>query len=237
MLTGMRRLARFPFYPLLLGVYAVLFLWSVNVGQVVIGETLRSMAVLSGLGLVVFLACLALVRSLHKAALISLALLVVLFMYGQLFALVDGLALGGVALGRHRYFIPLLALLSIGFIYLVLRARRDFRGLSPALNLLILALIVASGLTLLIPYLIKVALDQYISRGDVPGLLHISLFLAAAYLGLYLSTAGQRYLLQAVDQPSGARRRSPPPGPWSGRTHKCSVWPPDEAKPRWRCAP
>ncbi len=141
---AVQRLARFPFYPLLVGVYVVLFLWSVNIGQVVLGETLRAAAVLTGLGLVVFLVCLALVRKPHKAALISLWILAVLFMYGQIFNLVDGLSLAGVALGRHRYFLPLVGLLTIVFIYLVLRARGDFRGLTPALNLLILALIVFS---------------------------------------------------------------------------------------------
>jgi ATP-binding cassette, subfamily B, multidrug efflux pump len=64
----------------------------------------------------------------------------------------------------------------------------------------ILLMLVASGLTLTIPYLMKVAFDQYITRGDVPGLVRISLFLAGAYLALYISTAGQRYLLAWVGQ-------------------------------------
>ena len=58
----------------------------------------------------------------------------------------------------------------------------------------------ATGLTLLIPYLMKVAIDQYISAGDIPGLERISAFLAAAYIGLYLTTAGQRYMLAWVGQ-------------------------------------
>lgn len=64
----------------------------------------------------------------------------------------------------------------------------------------ILLMLVATGLTLLIPYLMKVAIDTHIASGDIPGLVRVSIFLAAAYLGLYLSTAGQRYLLSWVGQ-------------------------------------
>ena len=64
----------------------------------------------------------------------------------------------------------------------------------------VLLMLVASGFTLLIPYLMKVAIDQHIAQGDVPGLLRVSLYLALAFLGLYVTTAGQRYLLSWVGQ-------------------------------------
>ena len=61
-------------------------------------------------------------------------------------------------------------------------------------------MLLVSGLTLLTPYLIKVALDEYIAGGDVPGLTRIALLTGAAFIGLYLTTAGQRYLLSWVGQ-------------------------------------
>ncbi len=64
----------------------------------------------------------------------------------------------------------------------------------------VLLMLVSSGLTLLIPYLMKVALDQYIARDNIPGLVRVSLLLAASFLGLYFATAGQRYLLSWVGQ-------------------------------------
>ena len=57
-----------------------------------------------------------------------------------------------------------------------------------------------SGLTLLIPYLLKVAIDQYITPGDLPGLSRIALWLGAVFVGLFLLSAGQRYLLSWVGQ-------------------------------------
>ena len=56
-------------------------------------------------------------------------------------------------------------------------------------------MLVASGLTLLTPYLVKVAIDQYITQGDIAGLNRVAIQTTAAFLGIYVATWGQRYLL------------------------------------------
>ncbi len=61
-------------------------------------------------------------------------------------------------------------------------------------------MLIASGLTLAIPYLIKVAIDQPIAQGDAQGLNRIALLTAAAFGGMYLASAGQQYLLSWVGQ-------------------------------------
>ncbi len=57
-----------------------------------------------------------------------------------------------------------------------------------------------SGLTLLTPYLTKVAIDQYITPKDEQGLWRIALILALSFLATFLVSAGQRYLLSWVGQ-------------------------------------
>lgn len=64
----------------------------------------------------------------------------------------------------------------------------------------IVCMLVASGLTLLTPYLIKVAIDQYIVAGDASGLAQIALWTGGAFAGLYVATAVQSYLLSWVGQ-------------------------------------
>jgi len=64
----------------------------------------------------------------------------------------------------------------------------------------VVLMLIATGLTLAAPFLIKVAIDQYIVPGDTQGLTRIALILAGAFLILYLTTAGQRYLLSWVGQ-------------------------------------
>jgi len=58
--------------------------------------------------------------------------------------------------------------------------------------------LIQSGLTLLTPYLIKVAIDQYITPGDLPGLARISVILAIAFVLLFAVSSIQNYTLAWV---------------------------------------
>ena len=62
------------------------------------------------------------------------------------------------------------------------------------------AMLAVSGLTLSVPYLLKVTVDTYISRSDQAGLIRISLWTAAAYIALYGATWAEQYLLSLVGQ-------------------------------------
>jgi ATP-binding cassette subfamily B multidrug efflux pump len=73
--------------------------------------------------------------------------------------------------------------------------------------LALVAMLAASGLTLLTPYLIKVAIDQYMTPGDTDGLSRIALAIGASFVGLYAATAGQQYLLSWVGQRALANLR------------------------------
>lgn len=63
-----------------------------------------------------------------------------------------------------------------------------------------LLMFVETGLTLLIPLLLKTAIDDHIATGDLAGLNRIALLIAASFAGLYAVTAGGRYLLGWVGQ-------------------------------------
>ena len=58
----------------------------------------------------------------------------------------------------------------------------------------------STGLALLAPYLIKIAIDGPIAAGDVAGLLLLTAALGAAFAGIYVLSALQRYLLSWVGQ-------------------------------------
>ncbi len=64
----------------------------------------------------------------------------------------------------------------------------------------IVLMLIVTGLSLLTPYLIKVAIDQYITGGDVAGLGRMAVLIGLAYLALYGATATQQYLLGWVSQ-------------------------------------
>lgn len=56
-------------------------------------------------------------------------------------------------------------------------------------------MLLVTGFTLLTPYLIKVTIDNYIAAGNNNGLAQMAILIAVTYLGLYLTTMGQQYLL------------------------------------------
>jgi ABC-type multidrug transport system fused ATPase/permease subunit len=61
-------------------------------------------------------------------------------------------------------------------------------------------MLVASALTLVVPYLVKVAIDGPIAQGDMAGLTRISLLMGITFAGLFLASLGQRYTLSWVGQ-------------------------------------
>lgn len=81
--------------------------------------------------------------------------------------------------------------------------RRLLAFLKPHSTRMAIALVLtlaASALGLLSPYLMKVAIDQSIAQGDLPGLGRIALIMVAVLLGLYAASSGQQYLLSWVGQ-------------------------------------
>jgi len=59
---------------------------------------------------------------------------------------------------------------------------------------------IVSALTLAIPYLTKIIIDQYITNGDLLGLNRMALLLSGALLGIYVASSVQQYLLTWVGQ-------------------------------------
>ena len=90
----------------------------------------------------------------------------------------------------------------------ILRLLNYLRPYSRQLGLAFLAMLVVSGLTLLTPYLLKIAIDQYIAQGDVAGLERIAIYTGLAFVGLYFGGAAQQYLLSWIGQNVLANLRS-----------------------------
>ncbi len=61
-------------------------------------------------------------------------------------------------------------------------------------------MLLVTAFTLLTPYLIKVAIDDYIAVSNNDGLARMAILIALTYLGLYLTTMGQQYLLGWTSQ-------------------------------------
>ncbi|MXV93451.1 MAG: ABC transporter ATP-binding protein [Chloroflexi bacterium] len=63
-----------------------------------------------------------------------------------------------------------------------------------------IAMLLVSGLTLAVPYLVKLAIDGPIAEGDYVALDEVALLMLAAFVSLYMAAMAQRYLLSWVGQ-------------------------------------
>jgi ATP-binding cassette, subfamily B, multidrug efflux pump len=63
-----------------------------------------------------------------------------------------------------------------------------------------LLMVVTSGLGLATPYLVKIAVDEHIVDGNLAGLDRIAMLTAGAFIGLYVASAAQQYLLSKTGQ-------------------------------------
>ena len=81
-----------------------------------------------------------------------------------------------------------IALRLLGFL-------RPYRRHMLAALLLMLA---TSILTLAVPYLVKIAIDENIAAGNIRGLTRTAVMIAAAFVGIYMGTAAQRWLLSWI---------------------------------------
>lgn len=82
----------------------------------------------------------------------------------------------------------------------VLRLLKFIRPYWRQMAVAFVAMIISSGLTLLIPYFIKVAIDQPITNGDLDGLNQITLVILASFALLYVTSVLQSYWLSWVGQ-------------------------------------
>ncbi|MBN2394825.1 MAG: ABC transporter ATP-binding protein [Anaerolineae bacterium] len=61
-------------------------------------------------------------------------------------------------------------------------------------------MLITTGLSLATPYLVKIAIDQHITQGNITGLDQIALLTAVAFVGLFVTSAAQQYTLSRTGQ-------------------------------------
>jgi hypothetical protein len=136
------RIKYIPFYPFFLAVFPVLTLLGHNIKEVDARVAVRSIALSLLATLVVFLLARLLLRDWAKAAISTILIQVLFFTYGHLYNLVRDLPTVGILIARHRYFIPVYFVLTLAGIGWVWWKVKNSRHLTPALNLIMLLLLI-----------------------------------------------------------------------------------------------
>jgi len=137
-----RFLRPFPFHPILIGIYPILYLLASNINQVRPAAALRAGAVSLVSCLVLYGLLWAIVRSPSKAAPLASLWLVLLYSYGHIYQVVEGKSWMGVVYGKHRFLIILWAALFIAGSAWIIKRVKGARPYNQILNVMSVVLVV-----------------------------------------------------------------------------------------------
>jgi hypothetical protein len=129
----MKHLKNFPLHPFLWALFPPLALLGYNISQINPANSIRALLVILAATLILLGAFRLILRDWNKAAIVVTGFLVLFFSYGHIYNLIH--ILFGVNIGRHRLLYPLF-IIAFGLIIFGVTRRRNWPGLTVALNLI-----------------------------------------------------------------------------------------------------
>jgi hypothetical protein len=132
----------FPFYPLLIGIYPVLYLWAANYAQTPAFVIVRPMLVSLGLTTITWLGCEIAFRNLHKASVAAGVALIFFFFYGHIYDLITGWKVFGVPISRTAILLGAGGLIFVITLVWLIRTRSSLHDLTQVLNLTVAFLLI-----------------------------------------------------------------------------------------------
>jgi hypothetical protein len=129
-------------HPFLGAIFPVIFLYSHNMDQVWIGETIVPMLLCASSAFILWVLLRLFFGDSMKAGLIVTLLIFLNFSYGHFFSMAARLELWEVEIAKHRYLVPTIGIISAPVFYLVWKSRRNFQKLTAIMNAVAVVLIV-----------------------------------------------------------------------------------------------
>lgn len=150
------------FYPLLLAVFPILFLYAHNISETSMSQVWLPLVISVAAALVLLAILRLILRSLAKAGLATAMFLVFFFSYGHLH---DALENWGAFVPQHTYLLSGMLFVWGYCVYFISRAKRDFRIATRMLNITAVALI-AINLFNIASYQVKLARLSGVTPGN-----------------------------------------------------------------------
>jgi len=134
----------FVIYPFMVAAFPVIFLYSHNIEQVRFSQTLLPLAIMLVFTLLSLFLLKLILGNRLKAAMIVALFLVLFFSYGHIFDTIKGWMIGNFIIGRHRYLLPVWAVIFAACFYFVLNIRRDLFHFTKISNIIAFSLVAVS---------------------------------------------------------------------------------------------
>ena len=136
------RLKAIPLYPILFAIYPVLGLLGQNINEVQPSVGLRPVIYVALASFCLLLACKAIFKDWHRAALGATILIIFFFVYGHIYLALKTTVVNNFLIGRHRYLLPVGIVLTMFALWWNARRIKNPQTLTPVLNLVSMFLLI-----------------------------------------------------------------------------------------------
>lgn len=128
-------------YMLLFSVFPIVELWSSNVNQIRASDTLNAFLIALAFGSTGILLWKLITKSWHSSAIITSFFIGLFASYGHIYNFIEGQAVFGFTVGRHRFLLPLWILLAVSGSYLTLKKIKQTESITVYLNICAIVLV------------------------------------------------------------------------------------------------
>jgi len=137
-------------YPLLLGAFSVLFLFSNNVALFPLSQLWFPLIMVVGIIALTWMLAYLILRNGSKSALLVALFWTALLSYVQIVEPLQNLKIFGFVLGLNRFFVPFGVIVFLALGYIIIRSRRNFATLTQMLNIASAVLVLISAFNIAI---------------------------------------------------------------------------------------
>ncbi len=160
-------------YPLLLGIYPILFLFSTNVALFPLNDLWVSLIIVVGAISLTWILTYLILKSSHKSALLVALSWTTVLSYNQIFGPLQGLKVLGFVLGSNRILVSFWAVILLISGYFIIKSQRNFANLTRMVNIVSIVLVLFSVFNIVIyecknrdKYQDSIVSEMYIPEGQ-----------------------------------------------------------------------
>lgn len=136
-------------YPILFSIFPVLSLAAFNIREISLDVVVRPLLASFFFGVILYFTLNRILGDKPRSALTALTIIAPLFLYGQIYNLLEDVTFKNVSIFRHRTLLPLFGLLFIFLLYFVVRKVRSPERFTLGLNLLSIWLLIYPTFTII----------------------------------------------------------------------------------------
>ena len=128
-------------HPILFAIFPVLIIYSQNIGRVNYEELFLPIIIVTGISVASYFCLRLIFKNGNKAAIVVTLILILIFSYGHIYILLDGVSTDEIDLSRNIFLIPVFGIIFVVGIYLIRKIKTKLNNANSILNVISVVLV------------------------------------------------------------------------------------------------